>query len=82
LFSDSYRLSVVAIVRKVRTLDEMGRRLQLQAASIAFVATIILNFVSFGLGFTKIYTLNAVDLGDAGMVIWAVATAFLARRYQ
>jgi cytochrome c biogenesis protein CcdA len=75
-------LSVVALVRKVRTLDEMGRRLQLQAASIAFVATITLNFVSFGLGFTKIYTLNAVDLGDAGMVIWAIATASLARRYQ
>lgn len=75
-------LSVLALVRKVRTLDEMGRRLQLEAASIAFVATVILNFVSFGLYFAKIYTVKASDLGGAGMLIWAGATVFLARRYQ
>jgi len=75
-------LAVVALVRKVRTLDEMGRRLQLQAASMAFVATVILNFVSVGLHIAKIYTVKSGDLEGAGIIIWAVATAFLARRFQ
>jgi hypothetical protein len=34
---------VVALVRKVRTQDEMVKRIHLQAASIAFVATVVLN---------------------------------------
>jgi cytochrome c biogenesis protein CcdA len=73
---------VVALVRKIRTLDEMGRRLQSQAASIAFVATAILNFVFLGLETAKIYAVNASDLGWTGIVIWAVTTVFLSRRYQ
>ncbi len=73
---------VVALVRKVSTLDEMGRRIHLQAASIAFVATIILNFVSVGLGEAKIYSVNASELGSAGILIWAVTVVFLTRRYQ
>lgn len=73
---------VVALVRQIRALDEMGRRIHLQAASIAFVATIILNFVSLGLNSAKIYTVEAGDLGGAGIVIWGVAAAFLARRYR
>jgi cytochrome c biogenesis protein CcdA len=75
-------ICVVAVVRKVRTLDEMGKRIHLQAASIAFVATVILNFVSVGLGVAKIYTVEADTLGDAGIVIWAVSVAFLTRKYQ
>ncbi len=73
---------VVALVRKVSTLDEMGRRIHLQAASIAFVATIILNFVSVGLGEAKIYSVSASELGSAGILIWAVTVVFLTRRYQ
>lgn len=73
---------VVAYVRKVRTLDEMGRRIQLQAASIAFVATVVLNFVSMGLHAAKLYTVRTGDLGGAGIVIWAVALVFLVRGYQ
>jgi hypothetical protein len=75
-------LSVVALVRRVRRLDEMGRRLQLQAASIAFVATVLLTFASMGLSAAKIYAVKAADLGTAGMLVWAVATVYLARRYQ
>ncbi|MGH9686374.1 MAG: hypothetical protein ACRD5K_04700 [Candidatus Acidiferrales bacterium] len=73
---------VVAVVRMVRTLDEMGRRIQLQAASIAFVATIILDFVSVGLDSAKIFTVNLLGLGSAGAAIWAVSVVFLARRYR
>jgi cytochrome c biogenesis protein CcdA len=73
---------VVALVRKVRTLDEMGKRIHMQAASIAFVATVILNFVSVGLGASKIYAVKVVDLGSAGILIWALAVVFLTRRYQ
>ncbi len=81
-------ICVVALVRKIRTSDEMVKRIQMEAASIAFVATIILNYVfvgldaSLGLDAARIYTVEAGVLGAAGIVIWAVATAFLTRRYR
>jgi len=54
-------LCVIAVVRNIRTLDEMGKRIHLQAASIAFVATVILNYVFFGLETARICALKATD---------------------
>jgi Kef-type K+ transport system membrane component KefB len=42
-------LMVVAILQDVRRLDEMVRRIHLQAASTAFLLTVILTFVFDGL---------------------------------
>jgi hypothetical protein len=41
--------------------DELGKRIHLQAASIAFVATVILNYVFFGLQTARICALKATD---------------------
>jgi hypothetical protein len=54
-------LCVIAVLSNIRTLDEMGKRIHLQAASIAFVATVILNYVFFGLETARICALKATD---------------------
>src|SRR6516165_5372517 len=47
---------VVAFVTDVRKLDEMKRRIHLQAAAVAFLLTVILTFVFDGLKSAGIYT--------------------------
>ncbi len=56
-------LCVIAVVRNIRTLDQMGKRIHLQAASIAFVATVILNYVFFGLETARICSNPDCDMG-------------------
>src|SRR5450631_631152 len=48
-------LFVVAFVKDVRKLDEMRRRIHLQAAATAFLLTVILTFVFDGLKDAGIY---------------------------
>ena len=57
-------LCVIAVVRDIRTLDEMGKRIHLQAASIAFVA-VILKCVFFGLETARIYVAR-LQMAEAG----------------
>jgi hypothetical protein len=61
LLAMMWLLCVIAVVRNIRTLDETGQRIHPQVASIAFVATVILNYVFFGLETARIYALKATD---------------------
>jgi hypothetical protein len=75
-------LFVVAFVKDVRKLDEMARRIHLQAAAISFMLTVILTFVFDGLKTAGIYRATLSDLDTATVVIWACALIFLSMRYR
>ena len=75
-------LFVVAFVKDVRKLDEMKRRIHLQAAAIAFLLTVILTFVFDGLKSAGIYSATLGDLDTATVLIWAAALIFLSLRYR
>src|SRR5205823_6508324 len=72
---------VVAILQDVRKLDEMGRRLHMQAAAISFLLTIILTFVFDGLAGAGIYSATRSDLNTATVSIWAAVFIFLSLRH-
>ena len=75
-------LFVVAFVKDVRKLDEMRRRIHLQAAATAFLLTVILSFVFDGLGSAGIYRATLSDLNTATVLIWATALIVLSLRYR
>ena len=75
-------LFVVAFVKDVRKLDEMRRRIHLQAAAIAFLLTVILTFVFDGLENAGIYRATLSDLNSATVLIWAAALIILSLRYR
>jgi hypothetical protein len=75
-------LFVVAFVKDVRKLDEMRRRIHLQAAAIAFLLTVILTFVFDGLKDAGIYRATLSDLNTATVLIWATALIVLSLRYR
>jgi Kef-type K+ transport system membrane component KefB len=73
---------VVAILQDVRRLDEMARSIHLQAASAAFLLTVILTFVFDGLEGAGIYRATRSALVTANLVIWVAALIFLSWRYR
>jgi ABC-type Fe3+-siderophore transport system permease subunit len=73
-------LFVVAFVRDVRKLDEMVRRIHLQAAAISFLMTVILTFFFEGLKDAGIYRATMSDLH--AVLIWAATLIFLSLRYR
>jgi len=75
-------LFVVAFVKDVRKLDEMVRRIHLQAAAISFLLTVILTFVFDGLKDAGIYRAALSDLDTATVLIWVAATMFFSLRYR
>jgi hypothetical protein len=75
-------LFVVAFVKDVRKLDEMRRRIHLQAAAVAFLLTVILSFVFDGLKSTGIYNATLSDFDTATVLIWAAALIFFSVRYR
>ena len=75
-------LFVVAFVRDVRKLDEMRRGIHLQAAAIAFLLTVILTFLFYGLENAGIYRATLSDLNTATILIWAAVLVVLSLRYR
>jgi Kef-type K+ transport system membrane component KefB len=73
---------VVAFLKDIRKLDEMGRRIHLQAAAVAFLLTVILTFVCDGLKSAGIYTATLSDFDTATVLIWAAALIFFSLRYR
>lgn len=73
---------IVALARGVRKLDEMGKRIHLQAASVAFLLTVILAYVFVGLEAAGLYVAKAGDLGGGAVLVWALVLFFITRRYR
>jgi len=73
---------IVAVARGVRRLDEMGKRIHLQAASIAFLLTVILAYAFVGLEAAGVYTARSGDLGGGAVLIWGFALVLVTWRYR
>jgi hypothetical protein len=75
-------LFVLAFVKDVRRLDEMGRGIHMQAAAISFLLTVILTFVFDGLKSAGIYSATLSDLDTATLLIWVGALIVVSLRYR
>jgi hypothetical protein len=73
---------VVAFVKDIRKLDEMVRRIHLQAAAISFLLTVSLTFVFDGLESAGIYSATLSDLSSALVLTWGAALIFLSLRHR
>lgn len=73
---------IVAVARGVRKLDEMGKRIHLQAASIAFLLTVILSYAFVGLEAAGVYTAKSGDLAGGAVLIWGLALVLVTWRYR
>jgi hypothetical protein len=71
---------VVAFVKGVRKLDEMIKRIHVQAAAISFLLTVSLTFVFDGLKSAGIYRATLSDLSNALVFTWAAALIVLSLR--
>ena len=75
-------LALIAVIRGIRRLDEMQRRIQLEAVAFAFCAG-ILGSISYGflenVGFPPI---NWMWNGVGMIVLWGLALNFSRRRYS
>ena len=72
----------VSIVRRVNAMDEMGRKIQLDALAVAFVCTALTTF-SYGFletaGFPRLSPFMVWPIMGG---VWCVATIVGTRRYQ
>lgn len=75
-------LFIVAVARAVRKLDEMGKRIHLEAASISFLLTIILAYLFLGLQTVGLYTAKSGDLAGVSVLIWVLVLTIVTHRYR
>src|SRR5690606_31140639 len=74
--------AVMAVVRRVRTLDELQQRIQLEALAFAFACTAVLTFTY---GFLELVGLPHLDwlwVLPLMSVLWAVGLAIASWRYR
>jgi hypothetical protein len=73
---------IAGFVRAVLKSDELQQRIHLQAASIAFVLTVILALIFGGLERAGLYQATWSDLGSPLLFLLLVAYVFSAWRYR
>ncbi|HEV2493224.1 MAG TPA: hypothetical protein VG204_09155 [Terriglobia bacterium] len=73
---------VVAFILDIRKLDEMRRRIHMQAAAVSFLLTVILTFVFDGLKSAGIYRATLSDLDTATVLFWVASLIFFSLRYR
>jgi hypothetical protein len=72
---------IVSFVLDVRRRDELQRLIHLQAASIAFVLTVVLTLLLSALESAGLYRATWNWIGTPSMLLWAIAYISLASRY-
>jgi hypothetical protein len=79
-----WTLIIVAFVQAIFKLDELQRRIHLEAASLAFVVTAGLIWVLAGLERAGIYHHPATlsDVGGLLMFLWMISYLFSAWKYR
>ena len=75
-------LFMIALARAILRMDEMQRRICLEAIAIAFMLTLGLTLIFIGLERAQIYKARWDDLGTDMMFFWACAYIFSAWRYR
>ncbi|AZC19627.1 MULTISPECIES: hypothetical protein [Pseudomonas] len=72
----------LAVVRQLRRLDEMVRRVQLEALALSFVCTALITFSYGFLETVGLPRLSMFYVWPLMGLIWALATVVGMRRYQ
>jgi hypothetical protein len=73
---------MLALTRAIQKMDELQRRICLEAIFIAFMFTLLLTLCFAGLERAAIYRVSANDLGTFMMGSWVGAYFFTAWRYR
>ena len=78
-------LYLLAVVKAVRALDELHRRIQLEAVAFAFVATLVLS-LSYGMlqksGFFRGWAWNWEGIWGLMIVTWVAGQVIANRQYS
>lgn len=72
----------VSIIRRLNSMDELGRKIQLEALAVAFVCTALTTFSYGFLETAGLPRLSAFMVWPIMGGIWCVATIIGTRRYQ
>ena len=75
-------LFIVSLVQAIRKMDELQQRISLLSMSVAFISTLVLTLVFFGLERAGLYFPRWDELGTYMLALWACAYAVLAWRYR
>lgn len=73
---------ILALLRMVGKMDELQRRICQESSYLAFVLTLALTLVFFGLERAAIARPPWHDLGAYMLALWGVSYAFTVRRYK
>lgn len=72
----------VSIIRRLNSMDELGRKIQLEALAVAFVCTALTTFSYGFLETAGLPRLSAFMVWPIMGGVWCVATIMGTRRYQ
>jgi hypothetical protein len=72
----------VSIIRRLNSMDELGRKIQLEALAVAFVCTALTTFSYGFLETAGLPRLSAFMVWPLMGGVWCVATIIGTRRYQ
>ncbi|KTB63391.1 MULTISPECIES: hypothetical protein [Pseudomonas] len=72
----------VSIIRRLNSMDELGRKIQLEALAVAFVCTALTTFSYGFLETAGLPRLSAFMVWPIMGGVWCVATIIGTRRYQ
>ncbi|WP_459205474.1 hypothetical protein ACSMEV_12825 [Pseudomonas sp. MLB6B] len=70
------------VIRQLRSLDELHRRIQLEALGMAFVATVLITFSYGFLETAGLPRLSMFMVWPLMGALWALGTVFGVRRYR
>ncbi|MFI2667686.1 hypothetical protein [Micromonospora carbonacea] len=73
---------VIAFVRYLRDIDELQRRIQLEALAIAFGASALISFCYGFLENAGLPRLSAIWIGPAMVMLWGLSSGFVSRRFR
>lgn len=73
---------VLALVRVIRRMDELQKRICFEAVAIAFVLTLVLNFLFRSLARAGVVAGTWDDVGEYMMILWGGAYLFTTWKYR
>jgi len=73
---------IPALIRTIRKMDEMQRRICLEASSIAFALALVFSIVVDALAEAGVYQPKFIDTGTLLLLLWGCAFIFTSLRYK
>lgn len=73
---------VLSVARVIRRMDELQKRICFESVAIAFVLTLVLNFLLRSLERAGVYAGAGDDMGTYMMILWGGAYLFTTWKYR